>query len=195
VGANNGLNRFQGGVERVSQPRRTADNSIWGLAAGAGGGLWIGTHTGGLIDIAKGASAPMANTTVSRQPAPGAAYQTGGRRAVDRHGWRRVSRFAEGKFSSYPDPRRLLQPSVIDASMNGPRGQPVDSGTPAAGSTAVKEYRVTMRTMREGLPATVSVPSAGPLRRHRSALPPASPPTGLGRSGGITARRTGPRAT
>src|ERR1035441_4958170 len=39
AGANNGLHRFEGGVERVFTTKDgLPDHSIWGLAAGAGGG-------------------------------------------------------------------------------------------------------------------------------------------------------------
>ena len=51
VGANNGLHRFQGGVERVFTTKDgLPDDSVQGLAAGAGGGLWVGTHGGGLSE-------------------------------------------------------------------------------------------------------------------------------------------------
>jgi len=48
VGANNGLHRFEGGVERVFTTKDGLPDQLdLGLAAGAGGALWVGTHSGG----------------------------------------------------------------------------------------------------------------------------------------------------
>src|SRR5208283_5207560 len=55
VGANDGLHRIEGGVERVfTTADGLPDNSVQGLAAGAGEALWIGTHGGGLSECRQG---------------------------------------------------------------------------------------------------------------------------------------------
>ena len=152
VGANNGLHRFENGVERVFTTRDgLPDNSIWGLAPGAGGGLWIGTHSGALCE-----------------------YRQGRIRAVDRRGdqgqtsiltlladrdgalWigtdgGGISRLAEGKFSSYQT-RDGLSSQVIRCLFEDAEGS-LWMGTAGGGINRFKEYRVTMRTAREGLPS------------------------------------------
>lgn len=152
VGANNGLHRFEGGVERVFTTKDgLPDNSIWGLAPGAGGALWIGTHAGGLSEYRNGH------------------FRTYGRRdgftptgilalLLDREGalWvgtdgGGISRFAGGKFSSCQT-RDGLSNQVIRCLYEDSEGS-VWMGTAGGGVNRFKEYRVTMRTMREGLPS------------------------------------------
>src|ERR1019366_8393238 len=54
-GANNGLHRFEGGVERIfTTEDGLPDNSIQGLAVGTGGALWIGMRAGGLSEYRQG---------------------------------------------------------------------------------------------------------------------------------------------
>jgi ligand-binding sensor domain-containing protein len=151
VGANNGLHRFQGGVERVFTTQDgLPDNSIWGLA-GAGDALWIGTHTGGLIEYRQGRF---------RTYGPRDGFTPSGILALlsDRDGalWigtdgAGVSRFAEGKFSSYQT-RDGLSNQIIRCLYEDNEGS-VWLGTAGGGINRFKEYRVTMRTMREGLPS------------------------------------------
>ncbi|MCX6626487.1 MAG: hypothetical protein NTW28_02485 [Candidatus Solibacter sp.] len=152
VGANNGLHRFEGGVEQVFTTKDgLPDNSIWGLAAGADGALWVGTHAGGVCEYRQGR------------------FRTYGRRdgfmptgilafLSDRDGalWvgtdgGGVSRLAEGKFSSYQT-RDGLSNQVIRCLFQDAEGS-VWMGTAGGGINRFKEYRVTMRTMREGLPS------------------------------------------
>ena len=152
VGANNGLHRFENGVERVFTTKDgLPDNSIWGLAAGAGGSLWIGTHTGGLIEYRQGNF---------RTYGPRDGYTPSGIAALisDRDGglWigtdgSGVSRFAGGKFSSYQT-RDGLSNQVIRCLYEDNEGS-VWMGTAGGGINRFKEYRVTMRTTREGLPS------------------------------------------
>ena len=152
VGANNGLHRFQGGVERVFTTKDgLPDNSIWGLAAGAGGALWIGTHTGGLIEYRQGRFRTYGQHD---------GFTPTGILALlsDRDGalWigtdgAGVSRFAEGKFSSYQT-RDGLSNQVIRCLYEDHEGS-LWMGTAGGGVDRFKEYRVTMRTMREGLPS------------------------------------------
>jgi len=152
VGANNGLHRFEGGVERVFTTRDgLPDDSIWGLAAGAGGGLWIGTHTGGLIEYRQGRFRTYGQHD-GFTPTGILALLT------DRDGalWigtdgAGVSRFAEGKFSSYQT-RDGLSNQVIRCLYEDHEGS-LWMGTAGGGVDRFKEYRVTMRTMREGLPS------------------------------------------
>ncbi|MGB7720140.1 MAG: response regulator [Bryobacteraceae bacterium] len=151
VGANNGLHRFQGGVERVFTTRDgLPDDSIWGLA-GAGDALWIGTHTGGLIEYRQGRF---------RTYGPRDGFTPSGILALlsDRDGalWigtdgGGLSRFAEGKFSSYQT-RDGLSNQIIRCLYEDNEGS-VWLGTAGGGINRFKEYRVTMRTMREGLPS------------------------------------------
>ena len=152
VGANNGLHRFEGGVERVFTTKDgLPDDSIWGLAAGAGGALWVGTHAGGLSEYRQGRF---------RTYGPRDGFTPTGILALlsDRDGalWigtdgAGVSRFAEGKFSSYQT-RDGLSNQVIRCLYEDPEGS-LWMGTAGGGINRFKEYRVTMRTMREGLPS------------------------------------------
>jgi signal transduction histidine kinase/CheY-like chemotaxis protein/ligand-binding sensor domain-containing protein len=152
VGANNGLHRFEGGVERVFTTKDgLPDNSIWGLAAGAGGGLWIGTHAGGIVEYRQGrfrTYGPRDGFTPSSILAL----------LTDRDGalWigtdgAGISRLAGGKFSSYQT-RDGLSNQVIRCLYEDREGS-VWMGTAGGGVNRFKEYRVTMRTMREGLPS------------------------------------------
>ena len=195
VGANDGLHRFEGGVERVFTTKDgLPDNSIWGLAAGAGGGLWIGTHTGGLIEYRQGRFRTYGQHD-GFTPTGILALLT------DRDGalWigtdgAGVSRFAEGKFSSYQT-RDGLSNQVIRCLYEDHEGS-LWMGTAGGGVDRFKEYRVTMRTMREGFRATVSVPSSKTTPETSGlALRPASPAYGPREEWRYTARRTGPRAT
>jgi signal transduction histidine kinase/ligand-binding sensor domain-containing protein/DNA-binding response OmpR family regulator len=152
VGANNGLHRFEGGVERVFTTKDgLPDNSIFGLAAGAGGALWIGTHGGGLIEYRQGRF-----RTYGRHDG----FTASGILALlsDRDGalWigtdgGGVVRLAEGKFTSYQT-RDGLSNQVIRCLYEDHEGS-LWMGTAGGGINRFKEYRVTMRTMREGLPS------------------------------------------
>jgi signal transduction histidine kinase/CheY-like chemotaxis protein/ligand-binding sensor domain-containing protein len=152
VGANDGLHRFEGGVERVFTTKDgLPDNSIWGLAPGAGGGLWIGTHTGGLVEYRQG----RFRTYGQRDGFMPSSILT---LLTDRNGalWigtdgAGVSRFAEGKFTSYQT-RDGLSNQVIRCLYEDHEGS-LWMGTAGGGINRFKEYRVTMRTMREGLPS------------------------------------------
>ena len=152
VGANNGLHRFEGGVERVFTTKDgLPDNSIWGLAAGPGSALWVGTHAGGLSEYREGrfrtygrrdGFTPTSITALltDRDGALWVGTDGGG-----------VARFAEGKFSSYQT-RDGLSNQVIRCLYEDSEGS-VWMGTAGGGINRFKEYRVTMRTMREGLPS------------------------------------------
>ena len=152
VGANDGLHRFEGGVERVFTTKDgLPDNSIWGLAPGAGGGLWIGTHTGGLVEYRQG----RFRTYGQRDGFTPSSILT---LLTDRNGalWigtdgGGVGRFAEGKFTSYQT-RDGLSNQVIRCLYEDHEGS-LWMGTAGGGINRFKEYRVTMRTMREGLPS------------------------------------------
>jgi signal transduction histidine kinase/ligand-binding sensor domain-containing protein/DNA-binding response OmpR family regulator len=151
VGANNGLHRFEGGVERVFTTKDgLPDNSIWGLA-GAGDALWIGTHTGGLIEYRQGrfrTYGPRDGFTPSGILALLLDRDGGLWIATDGGG---LSRLAGGKFSSYQT-RDGLSNQIIRCLYEDKEGS-VWMGTAGGGINRFKEYRVTMRTMREGLPS------------------------------------------
>jgi len=152
AGANDGLHRFAGGRERVFTTKDgLPDNSVWGLAAGAGGALWVGTHAAGLTEYRQGrfrtygrrdGFAPTVVLTLlsDRDGALWVGTDGGG-----------VSRFAEGKFSSYQT-RDGLSNQVIRCLYEDSEGS-VWMGTAGGGVNRFKEYRVTMRSMREGLPS------------------------------------------
>jgi signal transduction histidine kinase/CheY-like chemotaxis protein/ligand-binding sensor domain-containing protein len=152
VGANNGLHRFEGGVERVFTTKDgLPDDSIWGLAPGPEGALWVGTHTGGLSQYRQG----RFRTYGQRD-----GYTPTGILALlsDRDGalWiatdgSGVSRFAGGKFSFYQT-RDGLSNQVIRCLYEDREGS-VWMGTAGGGVNRFKEYRVAIRTMREGLPS------------------------------------------
>jgi signal transduction histidine kinase/ligand-binding sensor domain-containing protein/DNA-binding response OmpR family regulator len=152
VGANNGLHRFQSGVERIfTTDDGLPDNSIQGLAAGAGGGLWIGTHDGGLVEYRQG----RFRTYDQRD-----GFARTGVLALlsDRDGalWigtdgAGVIRFTGGKFTSYQT-RDGLSNQVIRCLYEDHEGS-VWVGTAGGGINRFKEYRVAIRTMREGLPS------------------------------------------
>jgi signal transduction histidine kinase/ligand-binding sensor domain-containing protein/DNA-binding response OmpR family regulator len=152
VGANNGLHRFQGGVEQIFTTKDgLPDNSIWGLAPGAGGALWIGTHAGGLIEYRQGSfrtygqrdgftPSSILGLLSDRDGALWIATDGGG-----------ISRFAEGKFTSYQT-RDGLSNQVIRCLYEDCEGS-VWMGTAGGGINRFKEFRVAVRTMREGLPS------------------------------------------
>jgi ligand-binding sensor domain-containing protein len=152
VGANNGLHRFEGGVERVFTTKDgLPDNSIWGLARGSGGALWIGTHTGGVSEYRHGRF-----RTYGQQDG----FTPSGILALlsDRDGalWvatdgAGISRLAGGKFSSYQT-RDGLSNQVVRCLYEDAEGS-VWMGTAGGGINRFKEYRATMRSMREGLPS------------------------------------------
>ena len=152
VGANNGLHRFQGGVERIFPTRDgLPDDSVQGLAAGAGGALWIGTHSGGVSEYSHGRF---------RTYGPRDGFTPTGVLALltDRDGalWigtdgAGLVRFAEGKFTSYQT-RDGLSNQIIRCMYEDHEGS-VWLGTAGGGINRFKEYRVTIRTMREGLPS------------------------------------------
>ena len=152
VGANDGLHRFEGGVERVFTTRDgLPDDSVQGLAAGAGGALWVGTHGGGLSEYRQG----RFRTYGQRD-----GFTPTGVLALlsDRDGalWIATEgaglvRFAEGKFSSYQT-RDGLSNQIIRCFYEDHEGS-LWMGTAGGGINRFKEYRVTMRTMREGLPS------------------------------------------
>jgi signal transduction histidine kinase/CheY-like chemotaxis protein/ligand-binding sensor domain-containing protein len=152
VGANDGLHRFEGGGERVFTIKDgLPDNSIWGLAPGAGGALWIGTHTGALSEYREGRF-----RTFER---PGAVTPSGILTLLsDRDGalWigtdgGGVARLAGGKLTSYQT-RDGLSNQVIRCLYEDSEGS-IWMGTAGGGINRFKEYRVTMHTMREGLPS------------------------------------------
>jgi signal transduction histidine kinase/CheY-like chemotaxis protein/ligand-binding sensor domain-containing protein len=152
VGANDGLHRFQGGVERVfTTADGLPDDSIQGLAAGAGGSLWIGTHGGGLSEYRQGRF---------RTYGPRDGFAPTGVLALlsDRDGalWiatdgAGIMRFAGGKFTSYQT-RDGLSNQIIRCLYEDHEGS-LWMGTSGGGINRFKEYRMTMRTMREGLPS------------------------------------------
>ena len=150
VGANNGLHRFEGGVERVfTTADGLPDDSVQGLAAGAGGSLWIGTHGGGLCEYRQGrfrTYGPRDGFTPSGilgllSDRDGALWI-----ATDGAG---VMRFAEGKFTSYQT-RDGLSNQIIRCLYEDHEGS-LWLGTAGGGINRFKAYRMTMRTMREGL--------------------------------------------
>ena len=152
VGTNNGLHRFEGGVERVfTTEDGLPDDSVQGLAAGAGGSLWIGTHGGGLCEYRQGRF---------RTYGPRDGFTPTGVLGVlsDRDGalWiatdgAGVMRFAGGKFTSYQT-RDGLSNQVIRCLYEDGEGS-LWMGTSGRGINRFKECRTTMRTMREGLPS------------------------------------------
>jgi signal transduction histidine kinase/CheY-like chemotaxis protein/ligand-binding sensor domain-containing protein len=152
VGANNGLHRFENGVERIFTTKDgLPDDSIWGLARGAGGALWVGTHTGGLSEYRQGRF---------RTYGPRDGYTPTGILGLlsDRDGglWigtdgAGLSRFAAGKFASYQT-RDGLSNQIVRCLFEDREGS-LWMGTAGGGINRFKEYRVTMRTMREGLPS------------------------------------------
>ena len=152
VGANNGLHRFESGVERVFTTQDgLPDNSIWGLAAGSGGALWVGTHTGGLSEYRQGRFRAYGRRDGFKQTSVVALLS-------DRDGalWigtdgAGVNRLVAGEMTSYQT-RDGLSNQVIRCLYEDSEGS-VWMGTAGGGINRFKEYRVTMRTTREGLPS------------------------------------------
>ena len=152
VGANDGLHRYEGGAHRLFTTKDgLADNSIWGLAGGEGGALWVGTHGGGLSEYRQGvfrandwrAGAKQSSITALLSDRDGALWI-----ATDGHG---VSRLAGGKSDSYQT-RDGLSNQVVRCLYEDIEGS-LWMGTAGGGVNRFKEYRVTTRTMREGLPS------------------------------------------
>jgi signal transduction histidine kinase/CheY-like chemotaxis protein/streptogramin lyase len=166
VGANNGVHRFEGGVERLfTTADGLPDNSIQALAAGPGGSLWIGTHGGGLCEYRQGRF---------RTYGPGDGFAITGVLALlsDRDGslWigtdgAGIVRFAAGRFASYQT-RDGLSNQIIRCLFEDSEGS-LWMGTAGGGINRFKQYPVTVRTMREGLPSdsvrSVQQDSAGDI--------------------------------
>ena len=186
VGANNGLHRFEGGVERVFTTKDgLPDNSIWGLAAGAGGALWVGTHAGGLSEYRQGRFRTYGQrdgftpTSIlallsDRDGALWIGTDGGG-----------VSRLAGGKFSSYQT-RDGLSNQVIRCLYEDSEGS-LWMGTAGGGINRFKEYRVD-HAHHAGRASERQRPfhPAGPLRRHLAGHHQRHRPSpGLRRRGGI----------
>ncbi len=196
VGANNGLHRFEGGVERVFTTKDgLPDNSIWGLAAGAGGALWVGTHTGGLSEYRQG----RFRTYGQRD-----GFTPTGILALlsDRDGalWigtdgAGVSRFAEGKVQLLSDPRRALQ-SGHSMPLRRPRRQRVDGNRRRRHQPLQRISRDHAHHARRASERQRPFRPAGPARATSGSAPPtASPVSGPPEAWWYTARRTGSRAT
>jgi len=152
VAANNGLHRFRNGSERVfATGDGLQDNSVQGLAAGAGGAVWVGTHDGGLSEYRQGRFRNYRQWDGSRRAGILALL-------ADRDGalWigtegAGLIRLAEGKFSSYQT-RDGLSNQIVRWLYEDHEGS-LWMGTAGGGVNRFREYRVTMRTMREGLPS------------------------------------------
>jgi signal transduction histidine kinase/ligand-binding sensor domain-containing protein/DNA-binding response OmpR family regulator len=152
AGANNGLHRFAGGVETVFTTKDgLPDNSVWGLAAGEGGALWVGTHNGGLSEYRQESFHAFDRRGGSKQTSITALHS-------DRDGalWigtdgGGVGRLFDGKLTSYQT-RDGLSNQVVRCLYEDSEGS-VWIGTAGGGINRFKEYRATMRTMREGLPS------------------------------------------
>jgi signal transduction histidine kinase/ligand-binding sensor domain-containing protein/DNA-binding response OmpR family regulator len=151
VGANNGLHRFEGGGERAfTTEDGLPDNSIWGLAPGTGGALWIGTHTGGLSEYRHGTFREYDGRDGKLPGIAALLSDRDGALWIGTDGGG-VSRLAGGKLTSYQT-RDGLSNQVIRCLYEDTEGS-VWTGTAGGGINRFKEYRVTMRTMREGLPS------------------------------------------
>src|SRR5271157_1423022 len=152
VGANDGLHRFENGAARMfTTADGLPDDSVQGLAAGAGGGLWIGTHGGGLSEYRQGRF---------RTYGPRDGFAPTGVLGLlsDRDGslWiatdgAGIARFAGGKFTSYQT-RDGLSNQIIRCLFEDSEGS-LWMGTAGGGINRFKEHVVTVRTMREGLPS------------------------------------------
>ena len=152
VGANDGLHRFDGASERVYTTKDgLLDNSIWGLARAPNGGIWVGTHQGGLNEWRDGS---LRTYTVRDGLPPGGVTSL----ISDRDGslWigsdgGGIARFSGGKFSSYQT-RDGLSNQAVRCLLEDAEGS-VWVGTAGGGVNRFKEYRVAVLTMREGLPS------------------------------------------
>ncbi len=152
AGANDGLHRFDGASQRVYTTRDgLLDNSIWGLAPAPNGGIWVGTHQGGLTELRDGSF----RTYTSRDGlTPGGVTSL----LSDRDGslWigsdgGGLGRFADGKFSTYGT-RDGLSNQVVRCLLEDTEGS-VWVGTAGGGINRFKQYRMTVLSMREGLPS------------------------------------------
>jgi signal transduction histidine kinase/ligand-binding sensor domain-containing protein/DNA-binding response OmpR family regulator len=152
AGANDGLHRFEGGVERAfTTADGLPDNSIWGLAPGPGGGLWVGAHNGGLAEYRQGrfslyhrrGGGRLTSVTGLLSDRDGALWI-----ATDGGG---IGRLAEGSVTSYQT-RDGLSNQVIRCLYEDSEGS-LWIGTAGGGVNRFKEYRAVMHTMREGLPS------------------------------------------
>jgi signal transduction histidine kinase/ligand-binding sensor domain-containing protein len=152
VGANNGLHRFEGGVERVFTTEDGLPNgSVQGLAAGAGGALWVGTHGGGLSEYRQGRFRTYDQRDgFALTGVLALLSDRGGALWIGTDGAGLI-RLANGKFTSYQT-RDGLSNQVIRCLYEDHEGS-LWMGTAGGGINRFKEYRVTMRTMREGLPS------------------------------------------
>jgi signal transduction histidine kinase/CheY-like chemotaxis protein/streptogramin lyase len=151
VGANNGLHRFEGGVERVyAKKDGLPDNSIWGLAAGTNGTVWVGTHSGGLSEFRNGAFRTYSvRDGLSHNGISALHTDRDGSLWIGTDGGG-LNRLAEGKFTSYQT-RDGLSNQVVRCIFEDAEGS-LWVGT-AGGVNRFRQYPVTVRTMREGLPS------------------------------------------
>ena len=151
AGANDGLHRFVDGAERVFTTRDgLPDNSIWGLAQGPDGQLWVGTHTGGLSAYRGGefhhygqreglSNGGVLTLLSDRDGALWIGTDGGG-----------INRLAGGRFSSY-ETHDGLSNQVVRCLYQDSEGS-LWIGT-AGGINRFKEYRIKLLSAREGLPS------------------------------------------
>jgi signal transduction histidine kinase/CheY-like chemotaxis protein len=120
------------------------------LAAAPGGGLWVGTHSGGVTEYRQGRFRAYGGRDDFRKSSVTSMIS-------DRDGglWigtdgSGVRRLADGKLSSYQT-RDGLSNQVVRCLFEDSEGS-IWLGTAGGGINRFKQYRVTTRTMREGLP-------------------------------------------
>jgi signal transduction histidine kinase/ligand-binding sensor domain-containing protein/CheY-like chemotaxis protein len=152
AGTNSGLKKIEHGtITSYTEKDGLPGNSIWGLADGPNGELWVGTRPGGLSVLRDG---HFRNYTEREGLTHNAIIAL--KRDRDGNLWigtdgGGVNRFSNGKFTSYQT-REGLSNQVVRCIYEGREGS-LWLGTAGGGLNHLKDYRFVVRSMREDLPS------------------------------------------
>jgi PAS domain S-box-containing protein len=153
-GTNSGLKKFENGSFTTYTTRDgLAADSVWALAGGLDGELWIGTRPGGLSVLRHG----VFHTYTARDGLTSNAV-IALVRDRDANLWigtegGGLNRLAGGKFASAPDPAGLSN-KVIRCLYEDQEGS-LWLGTAGGGLSRLKDYPFTERSTREDLPSNM----------------------------------------
>ena len=152
AGTNSGLKKIEHGtITSYTVKDGMPGNSVWALADGPNGELWVGTRPGGLSVLRNG---QFHNYTERNGLTHNAIIAL--KRDRDGNLWigtdgGGLDRFSNGKFTSYQT-REGLSNQVIRCIYEGREGS-LWLGTAGGGLNQLKDYRIVVRSMREDLPS------------------------------------------
>jgi signal transduction histidine kinase/CheY-like chemotaxis protein/ligand-binding sensor domain-containing protein len=152
AGTNSGLKKIEHGtITSYTVKDGMPGNSVWALADGPNGELWVGTRPGGLSVLRNG---QFHNYTERDGLTHNAIIAL--KRDRDGNLWigtdgGGLDRSSNGKFTSYQT-REGLSNQVIRCIYEGREGS-LWLGTAGGGLNQLKDYRIVVRSMREDLPS------------------------------------------